>query len=303
MRLTNALVLVLTFVLALFAFFSSYIALHHQQYESDARNNANPTGNHVGEGDARHHALQFSRGVGGFNLTKIKAAARNEISYLQAGMKEAVLHVTSGITTTTSVNKDEGIKTSTNPAAATVVTGTSHKTSPRAVKEAYLSRMANRTGNHPTPFLPFSISLVLSHMLTILILFLPRHCFPVRYYAELANRYEKQMHDKQLLLEKQRQEEIAALRNQVESLKGNTCPAPILYHIMPTWSLILLYHGNHRVPHSSTQVQWNKRKPRQENEKHQILPLQQQHHQRHQQQQHQQQAFVHERHRLPPGPP
>ena len=158
MRLTNALVLVLTFVLALFAFFSSYIALHHQQYESDARNNANPTGNHVGEGDARHHALQFSRGVGGFNLTKIKAAARNEISYLQAGMKEAVLHVTSGITTTTSVNKEEGIKTSTNAVPAASVTGTSHKTSPRAVKEAYLSRMANRTGKHPTSFLSFSLS-------------------------------------------------------------------------------------------------------------------------------------------------
>ena len=142
MRLTNALVLVLTFVLGLFAFFSSYIALHHQQYESEARINGNPAGSHVGEGDARHHALQFSRG--GFNLTKIKAAARNEISYLQAGMKEAVLHVTSGITTS-SINKvngtKEGVKTSANAV-------TSHKTSPHAIKEAYLSRMANRTGNN-----------------------------------------------------------------------------------------------------------------------------------------------------------
>ena len=150
MRLTNALVLVLTFVLGLFAFFSSYIALHHQQYESDARTNGNPATTHVGEGDARHHALQFSRGVGGFNLTKIKAAARDEISYLQAGVKEAVLHVTSGITTSSTHKIDgtkngtnEGMKSSTNAAA-------SHKTSPHAIKEAYLSRMANRTGtNHP----------------------------------------------------------------------------------------------------------------------------------------------------------
>jgi hypothetical protein len=147
MRLTNALVLVLTFVLGLFAFFSSYIALHHQQYEDNAHSNSgNPTGgNHVGEGDARHHALQFSRGVvGGFNLTKIKAAARDEISYLQAGVKEAVLHVTSGITTSSSIREEgtkEGIKTSTS------TTVKSHKTSPHAIKEAYLSRMANRTGH------------------------------------------------------------------------------------------------------------------------------------------------------------
>ena len=204
MRLTNALVLVLTFVLALFAFFSSYIALHHQQYESDAHNNVNPTGIHAGEGDARHHALQFSRGVGGFNLTKIKAVARDEISYLQAGMKE-ILHVTSGITTSTA-NKEDGTKTSTN----TVVT--SHKTSPRAVKEAYLSRMANRTGNNPFHSFPTSHTCSQSYP----------NMSP--YCSELASRYEKQLHDKQLLLEKQREEEVAALRHQIESLKGNVLP-------------------------------------------------------------------------------
>jgi len=86
MRLTNALVYVLTLVLGLFAFFSSYIALHHQNGGGEDRPYDPAAAG--GEGNARTDALRFSRG--GFNITSLQQrairTAREELSALKEAL-------------------------------------------------------------------------------------------------------------------------------------------------------------------------------------------------------------------------
>jgi len=86
MRLTNALVYVLTLVLGLFAFFSSYIALQHQNGGGEER--PYDPADAGGEGNARTDALRFSRG--GFNITSLQQrairTAREELSALKEAL-------------------------------------------------------------------------------------------------------------------------------------------------------------------------------------------------------------------------
>ena len=86
MRLTNALVYVLTLVLGLFAFFSSYIALQHQNGGGEER--PYDPADAGGEGNARTDALRFSRG--GFNITSLQQRAIHTAREELSALKEAL---------------------------------------------------------------------------------------------------------------------------------------------------------------------------------------------------------------------
>ena len=87
MRLTNALVYALTLILGLFGFFSSYIALHHQSGADEHPYDPASAGN-TATGDARSHALRFSRG--GFNISTLRQQALRTAREELSALKEAL---------------------------------------------------------------------------------------------------------------------------------------------------------------------------------------------------------------------